>query len=209
MKEMTGPDSGNVVDVAYKAVNGEIRVMPWSDVDPLAVAYGGPWREFPWYLGQRHYSGMYWCATEAKLVGYESLLELSRLLMADFDRSSKHIVSQPFQIKVGIGGERLTRGLLNIRADEQCSWSWRGRHTVEHRMHHRRRIQGLDPVIAEQCPCENGAQKKLEDEPVIDIVGDLTSSLRPLCYDGTLLHARTEVGVAKGLQPRVARPDRF
>ena len=108
MKEMTGADS-DVVDVAYKAMNGEVRVMPWTDVDPLAVADGRPWREFPWYLGQRHYSGMYWSATEAELVGYESLLELSRLLMADFDRSSKRIVSQPFQIKAGIEGERLTR----------------------------------------------------------------------------------------------------
>jgi hypothetical protein len=108
MKEIIDADS-DVVDVAYKATNGEIRVMPWTDVDPLAVADGRPWREFPWYLGQRHYSGMYWSATEAKLVGYESLLELSRLLMADFDRSSKRIVSQPFQIKAGIEGERLTR----------------------------------------------------------------------------------------------------
>ena len=61
MKEMTGADS-DVVDVAYKAMNGEVRVMPWTDVDPLAVADGRPWREFPWYLGQRHYSGMYWSA---------------------------------------------------------------------------------------------------------------------------------------------------
>jgi hypothetical protein len=52
---------------------------------------------------------MYWCATEVKLVGYESLLELSRLLMADFDRSAKRIVSQPFQIKASIDGGRLTR----------------------------------------------------------------------------------------------------
>src|SRR5260370_7169136 len=29
--------------------------------------------------------------------------------MADFDRSSKRIVSQPFQIKAGIEGEQLTR----------------------------------------------------------------------------------------------------
>ena len=69
MKEITDADS-DVVKVAYKAMNGEIRVMPWTDVDPLAVADGRPWREFPWYLGQRHYSGMYWSATEAKLVGY-------------------------------------------------------------------------------------------------------------------------------------------
>jgi hypothetical protein len=52
---------------------------------------------------------MYWCATEVKLVGYESLLELSRLLMADFDRSAKRIVSQPFQIRASIDGGRLTR----------------------------------------------------------------------------------------------------
>jgi hypothetical protein len=51
MKEITDAD-GDVVDVAYNAMNGEIRVMPWTDVDPLAVADGRPWREFPWYLGQ-------------------------------------------------------------------------------------------------------------------------------------------------------------
>jgi hypothetical protein len=103
-------DAGSpVVDVAYKTAAGETRVMPWNDLDPLAVADGSPYREFPWYLGQRNYSGMYWCATEVKLVGYESLLELSRLLMADFDRSAKRIVSQPFQIKANIDGGRLTR----------------------------------------------------------------------------------------------------
>jgi hypothetical protein len=100
-------DAGSpVVDVAYKTAAGETRVMPWNDLDPLAVADGSPYREFPWYLGQRNYSGMYWCATEVKLVGYESLLELSRLLMADFDRSAKRIVSQPFQIKASIDGGR-------------------------------------------------------------------------------------------------------
>ncbi len=81
---------GDFADVAYKVVDGT-RTMPWSDVDPYAVAEGLPWRRYPWYLGQRNYSGMYWCATEAKLVGYESLLELSRLILADFDRPSKRI----------------------------------------------------------------------------------------------------------------------
>ena len=108
MREKASARSGDV-DVAYKTAAGEIRVMPWEDADPLAIADGRPWREFPWYLGQRNYSGMYWCATEARLVGYESLLELSRLLMADYHRASKRIVSQPFQIKAGIDGERLTR----------------------------------------------------------------------------------------------------
>jgi hypothetical protein len=100
---------GDFADVAYKVVGGGSTLMPWNDVDAHAVAEGLPWRRFPWYLGQRNYSGMYWAATEAKLVGYESLLELSRLTLADYDRSSKRIVSQPFQITARVGGERLLR----------------------------------------------------------------------------------------------------
>ena len=64
---------------------------------------------FPWYLGQKNYSGLYWCATERAMVGYESRLELSRLMMADFDRSVKRIVSQPFRIWGILSGERLLR----------------------------------------------------------------------------------------------------
>ena len=34
-------DAGSpVVDVAYKTAAGETRVMPWNDLDPLAVADG-------------------------------------------------------------------------------------------------------------------------------------------------------------------------
>lgn len=105
----TSEVGGDFADVAYKVVGGETKFVPWNDVDPLAVAAGLPWRRFAWYLGQRSYSGMYWCATEAKLVGYESLLELSRLILADFDRSSKRIISQPFQITARVDGERLLR----------------------------------------------------------------------------------------------------
>lgn len=101
--------SGVLAEVAYKVTDGDIKLMPWSDVDPYAVTAGRPWRQFPWYVGQRNYSGMYWAATEAGLVGYESLLELSRLILADFDRASKRIVSQPFRFVAWVGGERLSR----------------------------------------------------------------------------------------------------
>jgi hypothetical protein len=101
--------SGVLAEVAYKVPDGDIKLMPWSDVDPYAVAAGRPWRQFPWYVGQRNYSGMYWSATETGLVGYESLLELSRLILADFDRASKRIVSQPFHITARVGAERLSR----------------------------------------------------------------------------------------------------
>ena len=107
-EEITDADS-DVVDVAYKATNGEIRAMPWTDVDPLA---GGRWSSLAGISAVSGPTSLLRYVLEcyqAKLVGYESLLELSRLLMADFDRSSKRIVSQPFQIKAGIEGERLTR----------------------------------------------------------------------------------------------------
>jgi hypothetical protein len=78
-------------------------------LDPEAVANACPWRTFPWYLGQKNYSGLYWCATERSLVGYESRLERSQLMIVDFDRSAKRIASQPFQLRALIDGERITR----------------------------------------------------------------------------------------------------
>ncbi len=42
-------------------------------------------------------------------MGYESRLELSQLMMADFDRSSKSIASQPFFLRARLAGERLRR----------------------------------------------------------------------------------------------------
>jgi hypothetical protein len=62
-----------------------------------------PWRTFRWYLGQRHYSGSYWASTESTHVIYESRLELSRLLMADFDPLVTRIVAQPFLMKAKVG----------------------------------------------------------------------------------------------------------
>jgi hypothetical protein len=63
-----------------------------------------PFRTFRWYYGQRHYSGSYWSATMSTYVIYESRLELSRLLMADFDRSVRFIVAQPFLITRKVQG---------------------------------------------------------------------------------------------------------
>jgi hypothetical protein len=63
-----------------------------------------PFRTFRWYYGQRHYSGSYWSATMSTHVIYESRLELSRLLMADFDQSVEFIVAQPFLIRSKVQG---------------------------------------------------------------------------------------------------------
>ncbi len=47
----------------FKDAAGEKVSMSWSQLDANAVVRGRPWRDFPWYLGQRNYSGRYWCAS--------------------------------------------------------------------------------------------------------------------------------------------------
>lgn len=75
----------------------------WLDVDVQVLRAAAPWRTFRSYKGQRHYSGSFWSATEKGLVLYESRLELSRLLFADFDALVRGIVAQPFLLETEIG----------------------------------------------------------------------------------------------------------
>ncbi|EID75067.1 hypothetical protein W59_28360 [Rhodococcus opacus RKJ300 = JCM 13270] len=70
------------------------------------VGAAAPWRTFRWYHGQKHYSGAYWSSTEQALVIYESRLELARLLLADFDRSVRRILAQPFLLEADVAGAR-------------------------------------------------------------------------------------------------------
>ncbi|MFI9567846.1 TnsA-like heteromeric transposase endonuclease subunit [Streptomyces phaeoluteigriseus] len=66
---------------------------------PALLQTAHPWRTFRWYRDQKHYSGTYWSATMRDHVIYESRLELSRLLFADFDPSVRAIVAQPFLLQ--------------------------------------------------------------------------------------------------------------
>jgi hypothetical protein len=84
----------------------EDRDWGTAPVDLLQSAC--PWRTFRWYKGQKHYSGTYWSATMRDHVIYESRLELSRLLFADFDPLVRGIVAQPFLLKTLL--ERAERG---------------------------------------------------------------------------------------------------
>lgn len=97
------------IEVSYRSSDGlPITVSP-SNLDAATVAAGQPWRTFPWYLGQRHYSGVYWAATNQDLVGYESRLERAHLMALDFDVSVRRISSQPFHIVVRDGGPPFRR----------------------------------------------------------------------------------------------------
>ncbi|MGW2860269.1 TnsA-like heteromeric transposase endonuclease subunit [Streptomyces sp. NPDC001205] len=88
-----------------RRVDGAVSERAWAEasVDLLRVA--APWRTFRWYKEQKHYSGIYWSSTTRDHVIYESRLELTRLLFADFDPSVQHIVAQPFLFKAVVAGK--------------------------------------------------------------------------------------------------------
>lgn len=91
-------DLGSAV-VSYRPAAGQEAVAPFADLPLAALLHAAPWRTFIWFKGQKHYSGEYWSATEHDHVIYESLHELSFLLLADFDQSVDRIVAQPFQLE--------------------------------------------------------------------------------------------------------------
>lgn len=71
-------------------------VTTLADAQPEDVARGLPVRAFGSHAGIGHYPGWWWSATVGSHVGYESLLERDRLMLADFDRDVAAIASQPF-----------------------------------------------------------------------------------------------------------------
>lgn len=72
--------------------------------DARQLADAKPWRTFRWYQGQRHYSGVYWSATDQAHLIYESRLELARLQDADFDPAVRRIAAQPFLLTATVAG---------------------------------------------------------------------------------------------------------
>ncbi|WP_433625734.1 TnsA-like heteromeric transposase endonuclease subunit [Nocardia sp. CA-120079] len=78
----------------------------WDRLTGDRVVEAVPWRTFRWRNGQKHYSGTYWSATESGHVIYESRLELSCLLLADFDPMVKRIAAQPFLITTIVAGKQ-------------------------------------------------------------------------------------------------------
>jgi hypothetical protein len=83
---------------------GEIIQVPAWRLSPALLADTKPFRTFRSYKGQPHYSGSYWSSTESAHVIYESRLELSRLLLADFDRTVDRIFAQPLMIRAKVDG---------------------------------------------------------------------------------------------------------
>jgi len=97
--------SAELATVSFRTKSSVVEGKPWTVVDSAVLSSTLPWRKFRWYKGQRHYSGVYWSATMHDHVVYESRLELSRLIFADFDRGVQRILAQPFLLKAKVDGK--------------------------------------------------------------------------------------------------------
>jgi hypothetical protein len=89
---------------ARRVGGGAFAECAFSEASLSDLFDAAPWRTFRWHLGQKHYSGSFWSATEQNLVIYESRLELARLLFADFDPAVSRIVAQPFLMTAYVDG---------------------------------------------------------------------------------------------------------
>ena len=85
------------VQVSWVDTNDDELNTPLNQLDARLVVEDMPVREFPVYVGRRNYSGHFWSATMGSHIVYESLLELSWLWLADFDREVLRIAAQPMR----------------------------------------------------------------------------------------------------------------
>ena len=75
------------VDVTYRTDTGAPVATTLDRVMVEEVSVGRPVRELRWYQERKHYSGWHWSSTTQGMIIYESRLELSRIILADFYRS--------------------------------------------------------------------------------------------------------------------------
>lgn len=99
--------SGQLLGSAQLSIrmdDDEIAHVPAWRLSEALMAEAKPFRKFRWYKGQTHYSGSYWSSTESAHVVYESRLELSRLVLADYDPTVSRIFAQPLMIRTKVDG---------------------------------------------------------------------------------------------------------
>jgi hypothetical protein len=83
-------------EVGYAPECGADLRVPLEEAWLVPFESGRPVRRFAARKGQRHLSGLWWCARTGGHVGFESWLERDHVVSLDFDRSVVGIASQPF-----------------------------------------------------------------------------------------------------------------
>lgn len=104
------------VSLRYCTVAGDEVRTTWEQARADLIVEGLPVRVPPTYRGQRNYPGLFWASTNRRTLVYESLLELDRLWLADFDPTV-------VQIATGLLKVRLTVGLMPPGRRHPCERS--------------------------------------------------------------------------------------
>ncbi|WP_416976964.1 TnsA-like heteromeric transposase endonuclease subunit [Streptomyces sp. T028] len=93
------------VSMSLRRTDGKVdEDLVWSTSGVDVFEPSIPWRTFRWRNGQKHYSGTHWSSTMRDHVVYESRLELTRLLYADFDQDVTAVFAQPFLLTATVDG---------------------------------------------------------------------------------------------------------
>jgi hypothetical protein len=79
------PPADDGFEGSYVSDDGAEHRVPLAQAWAVPLEQGLPVRRFTSRKGQRHFSGLFWSVTAKSHLGYESLLERDRLLLADFD----------------------------------------------------------------------------------------------------------------------------
>ncbi|WNB85792.1 TnsA-like heteromeric transposase endonuclease subunit [Cellulomonas sp. ATA003] len=111
------------VTLQYCNVAGDVVTTTWEQARADLIIDGLPIRIPPTYQGQRSYPGLFWTATNCRTLVYESLLELDRLWLADFDPTVTGIATQPFQITGRDGAAQRSHvpDVLLVHADRRVT----------------------------------------------------------------------------------------
>lgn len=100
--------SVDAIEVAWVTGDGVEESVPLCDAWSVPFESGLPVRRFAARKGQRHLSGLWWCATTGGHVGFESWLERDHLMMFDFDPTVVGVASQPLWLRWADGGQRVS-----------------------------------------------------------------------------------------------------
>lgn len=97
----------NVSQLASREYGSDrLTVRPLSEAWPLPFHDFAPVRALRSYKGQKNFTGLLWCATNSRHVGYESWLERDRLISLDHDPAIVGIASQPFRLDFDLNAGR-------------------------------------------------------------------------------------------------------
>lgn len=100
-------------EVRYVSAGGEDVCTSLGELDGDRAVHGLPVRTIWSFAGQRHYPGLFWSTTTRRHVWYESLLELDRLWLADFDPDVAWIASQTMWLS-GMDGSTRRRHVPDL-----------------------------------------------------------------------------------------------